>query len=186
MSMVAEPAEGLEVRHLARCFAHVYAAGVIGCRAKSLPWSEQLVRNCVRRCYLNARSQLKSEGQLLQQGRAALRKKLASIILPHVQAGKVSSLAASCKLGFYRKAPLGHAITIRPDVFKSWFDNRRQPSIVLQWLRSKNALPGKPVPPVNPGTAIVWAESQPQWPDGLRTRSIVIDLHGDILKPSNI
>jgi hypothetical protein len=26
------------------------------------------------------------------------------------------------------------------------------------------------------GTSITWAESQPQWPDGSRPRSIVIDL----------
>jgi hypothetical protein len=186
MSLVVKPSDGLELRHLARCFAHVYAAGIIGVRANCLPWKEEMVRNCIKRCYRNASSQLKSEGQLLQQGLLLLRKKLASISLPHFQAGKPSSIAARCKSGFYRKTPQGHAITIRPEVFKSCFDDRRQPNIVLQWLRSKNALPGKPVPPANSGTAIVWAESQPQWPDGSRPRSIVIDLHGDISKPSNI
>ncbi len=186
MLMVEKSGDALEVRHLARCFAHVYAAGIIGVRSKSLPWGELLVRNCITRCYRNARLQLKSEGQLLQQGLTTLREKLASITLPHVQVGKVSSIAARCKRGFYRKTSLGQEITIHPDEFKSWFDDRRQPSIVLQWLRSKNALPGKPVPPANPGIAIVWAESQPKWPDGSRPRSIVIDLHGDVLKPSNI
>jgi putative DNA primase/helicase len=186
MSEVARPTDGTEVGHLASYFAHVYAAGIIGIRSKCLPWEEKLVRKCVKRCYRNARLQLKSEGQLLEKARVALRKKLASISLPHVQSGKNSLLAAQCKRGFCRKTILGHAITIRPEVFKSWFDDRRQPNVVLQWLRSKNALPGKPLPPANSGTAIVWAESQPQWPDGLRRRSIVIELHGDVSKPSNI
>ena len=63
--------------------------------------------------------------------------------------------------------------TIRAEAFKGWFPDVRQPNLVLKFLRSKNVLPSRPTP--KPGTAIVWAESQPEWPDGSRRRSIVID-----------
>jgi hypothetical protein len=65
--------------------------------------------------------------------------------------------------------------TVRAEAFKAWFPDTRQPSLVPKSLRSKNALPSRPAPPAKSGIAIVWAESQPQWPDGSRRRSIVID-----------
>jgi hypothetical protein len=39
------------VRHLAKCFGHIYAAAVIGVRFKTLPWSTKMVRSCIERCY---------------------------------------------------------------------------------------------------------------------------------------
>jgi hypothetical protein len=72
-------------------------------------------------------------------------------------------------------------VTIRAEKFKGWFDDQRQPALVLRWLQSKNALPYKPALPGNSGDAIVWAESQTEWPDGSRPRSIVIQLGKGLL-----
>ena len=41
--------------------------------------------------------------------------------------------------------------TIRAEAFKGWFPDVRQPNIVLKFLRSKNALPSRPIPPPRPG-----------------------------------
>ena len=71
--------------------------------------------------------------------------------------------------------------TIRAEAFKEWFPDIRQPNIVLKFLRSKNALPSRR-PPTKNGVAIVWAESQPKWPDGTRPRSVVIDVQPDLFK----
>jgi hypothetical protein len=43
------------------------------------------------------------------------------------------------------------------------------------------AVPASPKP-AKRGQGIVWAESQPQWPDGTRRRSVVIDVKADLLK----
>ena len=56
---------------------------------------------------------------------------------------------------------------------------RANPHLFCGGFTSKKALPCKPTLPAKSGNAIVWAESQPEWPDGRRPRSIVIELsHG--------
>jgi hypothetical protein len=56
----------------------------------------------------------------------------------------------------------------------------RQANLVLKFLRSKNALRSRGTP--TSGIAIVWAESQPEWPDGSRPRSVVIDPRPELFK----
>jgi hypothetical protein len=63
----------------------------------------------------------------------------------------------------------------------NYIPRRRQPALVLRWLQSKKVLPCKPALPANSGNAIVWTESQPEWPDGSRRRSIAIALSGGLL-----
>ncbi len=72
-------------------------------------------------------------------------------------------------------------VTIRAEKFKGWFDDPRQPALILRWLQSKKALACKPTLPTKSGNAIVWAERQPEWPDGSRPRSIVIELGDGLL-----
>jgi hypothetical protein len=56
------------VHHLARCFGHIYAAGILAARFKVVPWSEELVLKCVRRSYRAARRQMNTEAELLRRG----------------------------------------------------------------------------------------------------------------------
>ena len=72
-----------------------------------------------------------------------------------------------------RKGSKPKQATICAEAFKGWFSDVRQPNIVLKFLRTKNALPSRRMP--TQGIGIVWAESQPTWPDGKRRRSIVIE-----------
>jgi hypothetical protein len=162
------------VRHLAKCFGHIYAAGIIGVRFGTLPWSEKLVRKCIARCYGDARRELNTEADLLRDGLKILRAKMRA--LP-----KANGAASKSTEGF-RTSGMRYRATIRAEAFKGWFPDSRQPNLVLKSLRSKNALPSRPMPPNKNGPAIVWAESQPTWPDGLRTRSVVIDVRPDLFK----
>jgi hypothetical protein len=63
-------------------------------------------------------------------------------------------------------------VTIRAQAFKGWFNDPRQPGLILDYLRKNGRLTcsGSPAQ----GHGIKWAESQPMWPDGTRVRSIVI------------
>ncbi len=168
--------DGPAVQHLAMCFGHLEAAGILGVRFKTLPWSERVVRSCVRRCYLDARRALRTESDLLRQGLRVLRKKLdGEGMLDLTQAQRVSKHALKASDGYFQKTKLGLEATIRAGRFKMWFKDPRQPNIVLRWLHAKAALSTKGTPPSKPGVGIVWAESQPQWPGGSRPRSIVIE-----------
>jgi hypothetical protein len=155
------------VRHLARCFGHVYAAAVIGVQFKTLPWSTKTVRKCIERCYRDARRELNTEADLLRDGLRIMHAKIRA--LPKANDADLKSAEG------FKAGGMSSRVTIRADAFKRWFPDVRQPNLVLKSLRSKNALPSRPTPPTKNGLAIVWAESQPTWPDDSRPRSIVID-----------
>ena len=160
------------VRHLAACFGHIYAAGIIGAGSGTLPWQAKTVRKCIERCYRDARRELNTETDLLRDGLNILRAKIRAL-------RKANGSALESAEGF-TAGGMSNRTTMRAEAFKGWFPDVRQANLVLKFLRSKNALPSRPTP--KPGTAIVWAESQPEWPDGSRRRSIVINKHPGQLK----
>jgi putative DNA primase/helicase len=171
---VIDKNDGPAVRHLAKCFGHIYAAAIIGVRFGTLPWSKELVRKCIARCYGDARRELNTEADLLRDGLGILHARIRA--LP-----KANGAASKSTEGF-RTGGMRYRATIRAEAFKGWFPDARQPNLVLKSLRSKNALPSRPMPPTKNGPAIVWAESQPTWPDGSRPRSVVIDVQPDLFK----
>ena len=154
------------VRHLAKCFGHIYAAGIIGAGSGTLPWQAKTVRKCVERCYRDARRELNTETDLLRDGLNILRAKMRAL-------RKANGSGLESAEGF-GAGGMSKRTTIRAEAFKGWFPDVRQANLVLKFLRGKNALPSRPTP--KPGTAILWAESQPEWPDGSRRRSIVINV----------
>jgi hypothetical protein len=168
------------VQHLAKTFGHIYAAGVQAVRFGTVPWSEDLVLECVRRCYLDARREIKSEADLLPGALRRLRVRAAdrSIVLTADQTMPRRLRRADG----YRGKGLGcNRITVKAEAFKAWFDDPRQPRFLLERLKSQHCLPTRPKP-AKPGQGIVWAESQPQWPDGTRRRSVVIDVKDELFK----
>jgi hypothetical protein len=174
LDRVIEAEDDAVVRHLAKCFGHVYAAAIIGAGSGTLPWPAKTIRKCVERCYRDARRELNTETDLLREGLGVLRAKIRS--LPEANGGNV-------KYGEgFRAGEKRLRATIRAEAFKGWFPDERQPNLVLKSLRSKHALPSRPMPPTKNGPAIVWAESQPTWPDGSRPRSVVIDVQPDLFK----
>jgi Domain of unknown function (DUF927) len=184
---VADSADEPAVRHLASCFGLVRAAGILGVRFGTLPYSENLVERCIMRCYRAARRHLRVESHLLRSGLSRLRAKLKSSNMPKI-VGKAQRRAHvfSRVDGYRDESGSTPKQVIRAEKFKGWFNDQRQPALVLRWLHSKRALPCKPALPVRSGNAIVWAESQPEWPDRSRPRSIVIELSESLLDRNNV
>ena len=180
IKMAVDQADEPIVRHLASCFGLIRAAGILGVRFGSLPYSEKFVDRCIMRCYRAARGGLRTESKLLRAGLRRLRTKLKSSNMLKI-VGKKQPRADAFKFahGYMDETGSTRTGTIRAEKFKGWFDDPRQPALVLRWLQSKKALPCKPTLPAKSGNAIVWAESQPEWPDRSRPRSIMIELsHG--------
>jgi hypothetical protein len=167
------------IQHLAKNFGHIYAAGVLAIRVGTVPWSKDLVLECVRRCYRDARREIKTEADLLRGALRRLKARVAdgTIIVPAQTMPKRLGRADG-----YRGPGLAcNRITVRAEAFKAWFDDPRQPKLFLELLSSKHCLPNRPKPPKG-GRGIVWGESQPQWPDGTRRRSVVIDVKDALFK----
>jgi hypothetical protein len=159
------------VRHMARNFGHLYAAGVLAVQFKTVPWSEKHVKNCIHRCFRAARHEIKSEAELLRCALLRLNAKAKSRTKRLDQHSSSQSLE---NVDGYRRneGEKKTVVTVRAQAFKGWFDDPRQPGLVVDYLRKNGRLAcsgstGK-------GQGIKWAESQPTWPDGTRVRSIVI------------
>ena len=170
------------VHHLASCLGIIRAGGILGVRFGTLPYSEKFVDRCIMRCFRTARRGLRTESNLLRSGLRRLRAKLKSSNMLKV-IGKKQPRDDAFKVvdGYVDKSGSTPAVTVRAEKFKGWFDDPRQPALVLRWLHTKKALPCKPTLPARSGNAIVWAESQQEWPDGRRPRSIMIELsHGQL------
>jgi putative DNA primase/helicase len=157
------------VRHMARNFGHLYAAGVLAVRFKTVPWSEEMVMTCVRRCFRAARGEIKTEAELLSRGLRAVKAKAKreTILLSKRNGQSLKNVD-----GYRRQEGKKETVTVRAEAFKRWFNDRRQPRLVLDCLRQNGRLicSGSP----GHGQGIKWAESQPTWPDGTRVRSVVI------------
>lgn len=170
------------VRHLAKCFGHLYGTGMIGIQSGTLPWSGRQVRQFAIRCYRDARTSFSLESDLLAEGLKRLRKMSRGKRL-NVLGSRDPSSPQSLKDadGFIRCKGDGCRIVIRGQAFKRWFRDAREPAMVLRWLAARGGLAashGKPPA----GTSIVWAESQVDWPDRTRPRSVVLDLPVSFLK----
>jgi putative DNA primase/helicase len=179
---VVRPADEPAVHHLASCLGLIRAAGIIGVRFGTLPYSEKLVDRCIVRCYRAARRAIRTESELLRSGLRRLQARLKSSNMSKI-GGKRQFRAHALKFadGYKDDSSSAPTVTIRAEKFKGWFDDQRQPALVLRWLQSKKALPCKPTLPAKSGNGIVWAESQPEWPDHSRPRSIVIQLGKGLL-----
>jgi putative DNA primase/helicase len=181
---VTDQSDGHAVHHLAMCFAHIAAAGVLGVRFGTLPWTERFVVKCIKRCYRDARRALRTENDLLREGLRILKDGIRAKLLKVASKKSNSGSAWKAADGYREKSNHGTRVTIRGEAFKSWFTDQRQPAIVLRWLYSKNALCSKRGPSGNSAPAITWAESQPLWPDGSRPRSIILELRPGELSDS--
>jgi hypothetical protein len=158
--------------HMANNFGHLYAAGVLAVRFAILPWSERLVFKSVRRCYRAARREIKTESELLRKAllRLKARAEKKTVLLDK----RYNGPSLKNVDGYRQIKGKKTLLTVRAETFKRWFEDPRQPRLLLDWIRKQGLLRSGGMPA--PGQEIVWAESQFQWPDGTRPRSIVIVL----------
>jgi hypothetical protein len=178
---VIDKDDGNAVRHLATCFGLVAAAGILGVRFGTLPWSKKFVIRCVKRCYRDARRGLRTETDLLREGLRTFQDRIEAKLLKVSDKKYHSKSSWKAADGYREKTNLGTKVTIRGEAFKDWFNDQRHPAIVLRWLHSRNGLSSKRSPCGTSTPAVTWAESQPLWPDGKRRRSIVIELRPGML-----
>ena len=75
---VAEGETDQVVLHMAKNFAHLYAAGVLAVQFKTVPWSEKHVMKCITRSFKAARREIKTEGELLRRSLLKLKAKAKS------------------------------------------------------------------------------------------------------------
>ncbi len=73
IDLVAKGEDSLEVRFASK-FAVIYAAGIMGVRAKLLPWTEDWVRQAVRHCYDSARQERDPHAREIAKAMHALNK----------------------------------------------------------------------------------------------------------------
>lgn len=167
----ADPA----IMHLLTCFAFIAAAGCLAVRAGTIPWTEKFVIKCVKRCYRDARRILRTPEDVLHDGLCLLKKQTNRRLIEVSTKHKTAKCDWDSVDGFRETKGDRTRAVIRGDTIKQWFDDQRQLHAVLRSLRARHALScgnGSP----NGTRSIKWAESQPQWPNGKRVRSIVIDL----------
>jgi hypothetical protein len=179
--MVARETDEQYVRHLAKSFGHIAAAGTLAVRFGTLPWSEKLVRSCIRRCYLDARRELRTDSELLDDGLGILRDMIKTKLIRLSKKKQYRAVDWDQVDGYREKSKGGAKVTVRGEVFKNWFVDPRQLALVLGWLSLKNALRSNRNPISHAQPAVTHAESQPTWPDARRRRSIVFTLSLDFL-----
>jgi putative DNA primase/helicase len=159
------------VSHLAKECALIAAAGRIAVDLKIVPWTEELVIKCARRCFRAARRSLRLEADVANEGLRALMGDLEKC--PLSKRIKVNDYDG---IDSFRCREHDRPVAIvRAARLPLFLPDSRQRSAVLQRLHTAKALIGARSP-AKSGRGILWAESQRTWPDGKRRRSIVIDL----------
>jgi hypothetical protein len=137
---VGEKGDDPAVRHLAGCFGLIRAAGILGVRFRTVPYSEKLIDRSIRRCYRAAKRGLRTETDLLREGLRRLRVKLSSGAIV-VTNGTDKPRSSFKGVDAYKDETASKpTVTIRAEKFKAWFDDPRQPALVLRSLQSKKAL----------------------------------------------
>lgn len=179
---VSRKSDSPTTKHLARSFAHIYSSGVLAVQLGILPWTKNLVLKCLKQCYRDSRRAMRTPEDLLRSGLRILRKKLDGDTLVTVGKRKLPAKSIRKADGFVVAVGKGQKVTVRAEKFKAWFSDRRQPRLVLDWLLDNGGITTSGGRKPASGTGIVWAESQPTWPDGTRPRSIVIDLTLNVRK----
>jgi hypothetical protein len=161
------------VRHMALLFGHVYAAGVLGVRFNILPWSEEFVLKAIKRCWNCARRSLRLESELRQAALKTLEQKAGGSTVVREGQIKADPRRYRDADGYHRRRNGERQLVVRGERFKSWFSDPRQPGLLLRCLGGRGALANAGRAQQS-GPSIVWAESQVEWPDRSRPRSIVI------------
>ncbi len=164
------------IRHMALLFGHVYAAGVLGVRFNILPWSEEFVMKAIKRCWNGARRSLHLESELRRAAIKTLKQKADSGSVVQESQIKPNPRRYRNADAYYRQQNGERQLVVRGERFKNWFSDPRQPGLLLRWLAGRGALANSGPGTQQSGPSIVWAESQVEWPDRSRPRSIVISM----------
>ena len=168
------------VLHLASSYGLIYAAGVIGIDAGVVPWTEGLVLKSIKRCFHDARKAIRSDGDLVTSALARFHQKLKNGALVPLGAKGTAKADIKSADGYIEHRSKYYHVVVRGDAFKRWFDDPRQPALLLRWLHSQGALRRKPSS--SDRSSVVWAETRTYWPGRDRPRAIVLRVPASFIK----
>jgi hypothetical protein len=167
------------VLHLASSYGHIYAAGIIGIEADVLPWTEKLVLTSIKRCFRDARKTIRLDGDLVTSALDRFNQKLKNGALVLLSAKETKKGVKSAE-GYLERRRDHYHVVVRGDAFKRWFDDPRQPALLLRWLHSQGALRRKPSP--SDRSSVVWAETRTCWPGRDRPRALVLKIPASVVR----
>lgn len=162
-------------RDIGKNFALLFAAGILAIRMKVLDWPERVIHDSISQCFRDAIGNLRTEDRLLRRGKADLRKMISSstvIDLRNKSRPVRKAFPATCE-GFIEKRGKKTTITIVGVAFKNCFRDSLSSKLILDWLADAGRGVNFKTRAQRGSDSIKWAESQPEWPDGKRHRSIV-------------
>jgi hypothetical protein len=157
-------------RDVATKFGLIYAAGMLGIRAKILRWEKDELLDAITRCYRAAKEILPDNGITLRNGSEALGSFLRTLPrLKHVSREKIG------KLDGYQKTTGGTRLyTVKCDAFNRIFTSVKQRELVLDFLKQK-ALITTTSAKSSTGSSAKKTQDQFVWADGKRRRSYEIE-----------
>jgi putative DNA primase/helicase len=159
------------VEHAARNVSLVYAGGRMGIESGLLPWTEKALLKAVVTSFQLSLGDIHYHQRAEERAVAALKKGIAGA---RIQKRKMASTFSSSACDGYRALVNGVKIyTVHAKVFRSWFSDRRQVRLALEWLERKHLLKPKTTDKTLDRKSTDWAEQTPKWPDGKSVRCIV-------------
>jgi hypothetical protein len=159
---VSDDAETIVHTDIIRKFGLIYAGGALAIEGVGLPWKRSDLLQAIERCCAAAMSTLSSDHRMLEQGMAALRRRLMDLPeLQTIQRGEFKSID-----GFVEPRPNKYRCVVKTDKFNRVFANTLQRKLVMDELVRRNRI-----------TRSRSRENQGQfvWPDGVRRRSLEIN-----------
>jgi putative DNA primase/helicase len=161
------------IRHIARYFAIIVAAGLLAVELKILPWSRNRVISSAKRCFSRAVKLLPTDANALRQAcqRLVAEFKAGGLVK---QDGKHNANAdLDVAKGYYTGSGKHRVVTIRGQAFIDLIGSNDLAFRLLQkW--DKTALIKSKKQKAKALTSLKDFESQVTWPDGERHRSIQI------------
>jgi putative DNA primase/helicase len=159
------------IEHAARNVSLVYAGGRLGIEAKLLPWDPGRLLRAIAACFRTSLGEIEYHQSAEKRAVKALKRGLRRAEL---RVKKPKSVFSEKDVdGYYVTGVEGTQYTIHSTVFRSWFADRRQLRLALDWLERRRRLRPKVTEKAPDKTNLDWAEQTPKWPNGRSVRSIV-------------
>jgi putative DNA primase/helicase len=159
------------IEHAARNVSLVYAGGRLGIEAKLLPWDPGRLLKAIAACFRSSLGEIEYHQSAEKRAVSALKRALGKA---NLSARKKKSKFGEREFdGYYVDAADGRQYTIHSAVFRTWFADRHQLRLALDWLERRELLKPKVTEKTLDKTSSDWAEQTPKWPNGKSVRSIV-------------
>ncbi|SEQ60207.1 hypothetical protein SAMN05216548_1063 [Faunimonas pinastri] len=164
------------LKHAAKNFALIYAAGMLARDAGLVAWSEARIEASIRRCFEDGASIIQAQIESFEEARARFFGQLETDELIEHDADR--SLFATAR-GYRTRSESSTPYILRGEAVLSWLPNPSVRNQLLLWAADEGLLrcKGKSTG----GRDIAWAETQRGWRDGTRPRSIVLKVSRETL-----